>query len=191
MSKLRDLIQELCPNGVEYKKLKDACELQRGTSLTRANSENGIYPVISGGREPAFYCNQYNRDGETITIAGSGAGAGYVQFWDEKIFVNDAFSVKGKDGIFTKYVYYFLTSIQDKISATKKGGGVPHVHISNVENFEIPLPPLAVQSEIVRVLDSFTLLTAELTAELTARQQQYEYYRNKLLSFDKSSRGGV
>ena len=59
MSKLQELIQELCPDGVEYKALGEVCEMQRGTSLTKANSVEGEYPVISGGKEPAFYCNQF------------------------------------------------------------------------------------------------------------------------------------
>ena len=184
MSKLDELIKELCPDGVEYKTLGEVCEMQRGTSLTRANSVEGEYPVISGGKEPAFYCNQFNRDGETITVAGSGAGAGFVQYWNEKIFVCDAFSVKGKELLKTKFVYHCLSNLQEKIYATKKGGGVPHVHISSVENFHIPIPPLPVQEEIVRVLDKFTSLTAELTAELTARRKQYEYYRDALLTRD-------
>ena len=184
MSKLDELIKELCPDGVEYKTLGEVCEMQRGTSLTRANSVEGEYPVISGGKEPAFYCNQFNRDGETITVAGSGAGAGFVQYWNEKIFVCDAFSVKGKELLKTKFVYHCLSNLQEKIYATKKGGGVPHVHISSVENFHIPIPPLPVQEEIVRILDKFTSLTAELTAELTARRKQYEYYRDALLTKD-------
>ena len=94
MNKLEELIQKLCPNGVEYKKLKDITVMKRGTSLTKKDSIVGNYPVISGGREPAFYCDKYNREGETITIAGSGAGAGYVQYWDKPIFVCDAFSIK-------------------------------------------------------------------------------------------------
>lgn len=56
--------------------------MQRGTSLTKAKAVEGDIPVISGGKEPAFYCNSSNRDGETITVAGSGAGAGYVQYWN-------------------------------------------------------------------------------------------------------------
>ena len=182
MSKLDELIAELCPNGVEYKTIGEVCEMQRGTSLTKANSVNGKYPVISGGKDPAFYCNQFNRDGETITVAGSGAGAGFVQYWNKKIFVCDAFSVKGKDTLKTKFVYHCLSNLQEKIYATKKGGGVPHVHISSIENFQIPIPPLPVQEEIVRILDTFTSLTAELTAELTARRKQYEYYRDALLT---------
>ena len=120
MSRLEELIQELCPNGVEYKKLKDVSEMKRGTSLTKANALNGEIPVISGGKEPAFYCDKFNREGETITVAGSGAGAGYVQYWNTPIFANDCFTVKGNELTHTKYLYYYLTNIQDKILKTKK-----------------------------------------------------------------------
>ena len=189
MSKLDELIKEYCPNGVEFRKLCEVSDMQRGTSLTKAKAVEGDIPVISGGKEPAFYCNCSNRDGETITVAGSGAGAGYVQYWNIPIFANDCFTVKGSEFTETKYLYYFMTSIQDKISDAKKGGGVPHVHISDVENFSLPVPPLEVQREIVHILDSFTLLTAELTDkltdELTARKKQYEHYRDKLFSHDE------
>ena len=183
MSKLEELIEELCPEGVEYKKLKECTEMKRGTSATKSTLSEGKIPVISGGREPAFYCDTYNRDGETITVAGSGAGAGYVQYWNIPIFVNDAFSIKGNEGVDTKYIYHYLLNIQEQIYATKKGGGVPHVHVSSIENFTIPIPPLPVQEEIVRILDNFTNLTAELQAELQARAKQYEYYRDTLLTF--------
>lgn len=190
MSKIDELIKKHCPDGVEYRTLGEIAKMQRGTSLTKKDATEGIFPVISGGREPAFYCDQYNRENETITVAGSGAGAGFVQYWNEPIFVCDAFSVKGNSGIATKYIYYCLTNLQDKIYATKKGGGVPHVHISSIEDFSIPVPPLPVQEEIVRILDNFTTLEAELEAELEARRKQYEYYRDKLLNFSKLNGGG-
>lgn len=186
MSKLKELIDKYCPNGVEYKPLgdKDVSIMQRGTSLTKKDSTEGVYPVISGGKTPAFYCDIYNRNGETITVAGSGAGAGYVQYWNEPIFVCDAFSIKGTGVVSTKYLYYCLVNIQDKIYATKKGGGVPHVHISSIDKFLIPVPPPPIQEEIVKILDRFAEYAAELQAELQARQEQYEYYRNKLLTFN-------
>ena len=192
MSRLKELIDKYCPNGVEYKTLGDkrVSIMQRGTSLTKKNSIEGVYPVISGGRVPAFYCDQFNREGETITVAGSGAGAGYVQYWNEPIFVCDAFSIKGCENVSTKYLYYCLTNLQDKIYATKKGGGVPHVHISSIENFLIPIPHPDVQEEIVKILDRFAEYAAELQAELQARQEQYEYYRDKLLIFNNINRGG-
>lgn len=184
MTKLEELIRKFCPDGVEYKPLKEVSEMKRGTSITKKNVAEGEIPVISGGREPAYYCDKYNREGETITVAGSGAGAGYVQYWTKPIFVCDSFSIQGKTDVQTKYLYYFLTNIQDYIYSTKKGGGVPHVHISSIENVSVPVPPLPVQYEIVRILDNFT----ELTAELTARKQQYAYYRDKLLTHSSETK---
>ena len=184
MGKIDELIQQYCPEGVEYKPLGKVCLMERGTSATKGTMQSGEIPVISGGRQPAFYCNHSNRTGETITIAGSGAGAGYVQYWNEPIFVCDAFSIKGNDGLMTKYTYYYLSSIQEQIYSTKKGGGVPHVHISSIDKFEIPIPPLPVQEAIVNILDRFAVYAAELQAELQARQQQYNYYRDTLLSFE-------
>ncbi len=75
MSKLNELIAELCPNGVEHFRLRECTEMKRGTSATKSTLVEGDIPVISGGKEPAFYCDSPNRDGETITVAGSGAGA--------------------------------------------------------------------------------------------------------------------
>lgn len=182
MSKLQELIQKFCPDGVVYRKLGNKCVsiMQRGTSLTKNNSIEGIYPVISGGRIPAFYCDKFNREGETITVAGSGAGAGYVQYWNEPIFVCDAFSIKGCKEVSTKYLYYCLTNLQGKIYATKKGGGVPHVHISSIENFLIPIPHIDIQEEIVNILDRFAEYATELQAELQARKEQYEYYKQTI-----------
>ena len=184
MNKINELINKLCPNGVEYKKLKNISEMKRGTYITKKNITEGEIPVISGGREPAYYCDTYNRNGETITVAGSGAGAGFVQYWEKPIFVCDAFSVKGIEGVKTKYLYYCLANIQESIFKTKKGSGVPHVHISSIENFKVPVPPMEVQNEIVRILDDLTLLSEELSeklsAELKARQKQYEYYKDKI-----------
>lgn len=190
MSKLERLIQQYCPDGVEWKPLGEATIMKRGTSATKGIMQEGDIPVISGGRQPAFYCNVSNRTGEVITVAGSGAGAGYVQYWNEPIFVCDAFSIQGNETLKTKYVYYILTNIQEKIYSTKKGGGVPHVHISSIDKFEIPVPPLPVQEEIVRILDAFTELQAELQAELQKRKQQYNYYLDNLLNFKNINRGG-
>ena len=109
MIEVERIIKDLCPDGVEYKPLSEVSIMQRGTSVTKNNIVAGDIPVISGGKEPAYYCNIANREGETITVAGSGAGAGYLQYWDKPIFVCDAFSIKGKEGVLTKFLYYFLT----------------------------------------------------------------------------------
>ena len=67
----------------------------------------------------------------------------------------------------------------------KHGAGIPGLNRDKVKNLIMPIPPLPIQEEIVRILDHFTELTASLQAELQARQEQYEYYRNKLLTFTK------
>ena len=170
---------------VVWKPLGEVAELKRGTTITKKTSNEGIYPVISGGQQPAYYIDQFNRDGETITVAGSGAYAGFVMYWNEPIFVGDAFSVKADEKqVLPRFIYHFLLSIQEKIHDLKSGGGVPHVYAKDVARFVIPLPPLSVQQEIVRILDKFTQLEAELEAELDCRKRQYEYYRNKLLTFN-------
>ena len=184
MKNLETLIQELCPDGVEFVKLGDCCSFKRGTTITEKNAIPGDVPVLAGGQKPAYYHNEANRTGETIVVAGSGAYAGFVSYWTIPVFLSDSFSVEPDDRLVVKFVYYFLKNIQQKIFATKKGSGVPHVHGSSIEKFEIPLPPIEVQTEIVRILDKFTSLEAELEAELDCRKRQYEYYRDKLLSFE-------
>lgn len=184
MKNLETLIQELCPDGVEFVKLGDCCSFKRGTTITAKNAIPGDVPVLAGGQKPAYYHNEANRTGEAIVVAGSGAYAGFVSYWTIPVFLSDSFSVEPDDRLVVKFVYYFLKNIQQKIFATKKGSGVPHVHGSSIEKFEIPLPPIEVQTEIVRILDKFTLLEAELETELDCRKRQYEYYRDKLLSFN-------
>ena len=184
MNKLDELIKELCPNGVEYKELGEIVKSQRGKTITKELIKDGDIPVISGGQKPAYYHNESNRKGEVITVAGSGAYAGFVMYWDKPIFVSDAFSIEcDKSYLNIKYIYYFLQNNQMKIHSLKKGGGVPHVYFKDMQKFLVPVPPLEVQDEIVRILDNFTALTAELTAELTARKKQYSWYRDYLLKF--------
>ena len=187
MSKLEELIKEFCPNGVECKKLNEVCTFNRGTSITSKDAKEGNIPVISGGQKPAFYHNVSNRPANTITVAGSGAYAGYVAIWDKPIFCADSFSVDiiNEEQLNKRYLYHFLLSKQSEIFAKKQGAGIPHVHGKDIASLKIPLPALPVQREIVRILDSFTLYSAELTAELTARRKQYEFYRDKLLNFNQ------
>ena len=188
---------------VEWKPLDNVAELKRGTSITKRTSIEGKYPVISGGQQPAYYIDTFNRDGETITVAGSGAYAGFVMYWNEPIFVSDAFSIKADETqILPRYIYHFLLNIQEKIHDLKAGGGVPHVYAKDVARFLIPIPcpnnstkSLEIQRKIVDILDKFTTLETELEAQLEAelicRKRQYEYYRNRLLSFDMLNRGGA
>lgn len=173
---------------VEWKPLGEVAELKRGKTITAKDKTEGNIPVISGGQKPAYYTGEYNREGETITIAGSGAYAGFLMYWNEPIFLGDAFSVKPDlDILITKYVYHFLLSKQQWIFNLKKGSGVPHVYPKDLAILEIPIPPLEIQQKIVKTLDKFT----ELEAELALRKKQYQYYRETLLTFPQDlDRGG-
>ncbi len=169
---------------VEWKTLGEVAEFKRGQTVTQKTAQAGVYPVISGGQQPAYYINQYNRTGQTITVAGSGAYAGFVMFWNEPIFVSDAFSIKpNEEVLLPRYVFHFLLNKQSSIFNLKRGSGVPHVYAKDLADFSIPLPPLRVQARIVEILDKFTQLEAELETELEARNKQYDFYRNRLLDF--------
>ena len=189
MSKLQELIDRLCPNGVEFKPLGEVCEFQRGDTLSSKDAIEGDVPVMAGGQKPSCYHNVANRSGETIVVAGSGAYAGFVTYWNIPVFVSDAFTVNPSNCMLPKYVFYFLKNNQEKIHATKKGAGVPHVRGKDIAKFLIPVPPIEVQEEIVKILDRFADYAAELQAELQARKEQYEYYRNLLLTFNSSAYG--
>lgn len=180
---------------VEWKPLGEVAELQRGKTITAKQVTLGNIPVISGGQKPAYFTGDYNRNGETITVAGSGAYAGFVMYWNEPIFVGDAFSVKPNSSLLTtKYVYHFLLQNQNKIYGMKKGSGVPHVYPKDLATLEIPIPPLELQKEIVKRLDILTeleaTLEATLEAELILRKKQYHYYRDFLLSESELAKVG-
>ncbi len=186
--RLKTLLQTLAPKGVEFSKLGEVCDFQKGKSITKKAVTFGKVPVISGGRQPAYYHNEANRSGETIAISSSGVYAGYVSYWDIPVFLADSFSVSPKQKtLMPKYLFHYLTTQQDAIHATKSTGGIPHVYSKDLQNFLIPIPPLEIQQEIVKILDQFSLLTTDLLAgipaEIKARKKQYEYYREKLLTF--------
>lgn len=188
MSKIEDLINQLCPDGVEHKQLGDVAEFNRGKALSRSEMNDGQYPVVAGGIKPVSWCDKFNRTGESVSVSASGANAGYINYWNEPIFVTDAFTIDvDQTDVLPKYLYYVLSNKQDYIHSLKRGGGVPHVYGRMIANLEIPVPPLPVQQEIVDILDEFSAMTTSLTdglpAEIALRQKQYEYYRDKLLAF--------
>ncbi|GAA7712512.1 restriction endonuclease subunit S [Helicobacter pylori] len=181
MHKIERLLQTLAPKGVEFRKLGEVCDFQKGKSITKKAVTFGKVPVISGGRQPTYYHNEANRSGETIAISSSGVYAGYVSYWDIPVFLADSFSVSPKQKtLMPKYLFHYLTTQQDAIHATKSAGGIPHVYSKDLQNFLIPIPPLEIQQEIVKILDAFT----ELNTELNVRKKQYKYYQNMLLDFD-------
>ena len=184
MNKLKELINKLCPNGVEHKKLGELIIIEKGKQLNKTLlSSNGKYPVINGGIMPSGYWNEYNYTENLITISQGGASAGYVNFIDTKFWAGAHcyVIVKVDSKINYRYVYHFLKSKENELQNSQVGAGIPSVSLKDINNLCIAVPPLEVQCEIVHILDDFTLLSAELSAELKARQKQYEYYRNEML----------
>ena len=189
MESIEQMIKRLCPKGVEYVKLGEVCEIKTGKGITKKDAENaGDYPIISGGVTPMGYFHLFNREPNVVTVSRVGANAGWVGYMTEKFYLNDkCFSVipnvVNANKINSKYLYYYLKQNESTLTSLQSEGGVPTINTQKVGSIDFPLPPLEIQSRIVEVLDKMTTLTAELEAELEARKQQYEYYRNKLLTF--------
>lgn len=176
-----NILEEIQNCHVEWKELGEVALLKRGKTITSKTAIDGPYPVISGGQKPAYFHGEFNREGETITVAGSGAYAGFVMYWDEPIFVSDAFSIEPLEGaLIPKFLYHYLLEKQEILFSLKKGSGVPHVYPKDVSKILIPIPPIEIQEKIVKILDKFT----DYVRELTSRKKQYSYYRDNLLSFE-------
>lgn len=192
MSKLQELIRELCPDGVEYKKLGDCIEIYTGIQFNKRDmSEVGTYPVLNGGMNPSGFTEKYNEEKDTITVSQGGASAGYVNWMDCKFWAGaHCFVVKpNNDVLNNRYLYFLLKNSEQILMQAKHGAGIPGLNRDKVKNLIMPVPPLEIQEEIVRILDRFAEYAAELQAELQARKEQYEYYRNKLLTFAKIGGG--
>ena len=168
---------------IEWKTLGEICGIFKGEQLNKKDMlKIATYPVINGGTSPSGYIENYNQKENTITIS-QGGSAGYVNFIETKFWLGaHAFAVVPNDKVSKKYIYHFLKENQYKLENKKVGATIPNISKNDVQNFLISLPPLKKQAEIAETLDKFTELTEELTEELTAREAQYEYYRDMLLS---------
>ena len=190
MNKIEKLIKEFCPDGVEWKKLGEVCEIVRGIRVKKNELiSGGKYPVVSGGTGYMGYLNEYNRNEETITIAQYGT-AGYVNWQKRKFWANDVcFCVYPKNIILNKYLYYFLSSKQNYLYKISNKSAIPYsISKENILKIKIPIPSIETQEKIVKMLDSYTEYITELQEklkiELQARNKQYNYYRDMLLSED-------
>ncbi|GHR86981.1 restriction endonuclease subunit S [Helicobacter pylori] len=187
--RLQTLLQTLAPKGVEFRKLGEVCEIIRGKRVTKKEIlDKGKYPVVSGGIGFMGYLNEYNREENTITIAQYGT-AGFVNWQNQKFWANDVcFSVIPKETLINRYLYYVLTNMQNYLYSISNRSAIPYsISSNNIMQITIPIPPLEIQQEIVKILDQFSTLTTDLLAgipaEIKARKKQYEYYREKLLAF--------
>ncbi|GAA8680939.1 restriction endonuclease subunit S [Helicobacter pylori] len=187
--RLKSLLQTLAHKGVEFRKLGEVCEIIRGKRVTKKEIlDKGKYPVVSGGIGFMGYLNEYNREENTITIAQYGT-AGFVNWQNQKFWANDVcFSVIPKETLINRYLYYVLTNMQNYLYSISNRSAIPYsISSNNIMQITIPIPPLEIQQEIVKILDQFSILTTDLLAgipaEIKARKKQYEYYREKLLAF--------
>ena len=190
MSKIDDLIQDMCPEGVRFTKLGTECKVLRGKRLTKkVLSPLFQYPVFHGGLIPLGNYSQYNRKANQTMIINTGS-VGEVVWSPQEFWSSDGtFTIETPEYIDDKFMYYFLKGQEVYLKSQRREGGVPTIDRETVERIDIPIPPLPIQQEIVSILDNFTKLEAELEAELEARKKQYEYYRNKLLTFQNLADG--
>jgi restriction endonuclease S subunit len=191
MTKLEKLIAKYCPNGVEFVVLGEIVTIKRGVRVVKSQlTKSGKYPVYQNSMTPLGYYEDSNYLAGTVFVISAGAAGeiGYseVDFWA----ADDCFCFTCPDRLQNRFLYYTLLCQKNYLSSRVRKASVPRLARSVVEQLKIPIPPLPVQQEIVRILDKYTELETslekELALEFEARKKQYEYYRNSLLTFNKN-----
>lgn len=160
------------PKGWKEEELGKHANIKRGSTITKKQVVHGDYPVVAGGKEAAYYHNEYNRQPPVITVSGSGASAGYVNYWEVPIFASDCCTIEEKD-LNIKYIYYFLKSRQQELLDKQVGVAIPHVSPKDVSPLLIPYPTdKGEQKYIVDTLDAVAEMirlrkeTIQLTKDL-------------------------
>ena len=205
MSKLDELIQQLCPDGVEYKALGEFGTMIRGNGLQKKDFSDTGVGCIHYGQIYTYY-GAFAYETKTfvpkelaVKLKKITTGDLVIAITSENIedvckcvawLGNEEIVTGGHSAVFKhnqnpKYLAYCFQTEYFFAQKKKIANGTKVIEVSprKLENIKIPVPPLPIQNEIVRILDNFTELTAELTAEHTARKKQYEYYRDQLLTF--------
>ena len=209
MSRLDELIRELCPDGVEYKALGEIATISRGGNFQKKDfCDNGI-PCIHYGQIYTKYglftdstftfinaeCAKKQKFAHKNDVVMAVTSENIEDVCKCLAWLGDEdVAVSGHSAIIShnqnpKYLVYYFHTAHFYAQKRKLAHGTKVIEVTpdTLKNIKLPVPPLEVQNEIVRILDNFTEitdeLTAKLTAELTARQKQYEFYRDKLLDF--------
>ena len=190
MSRIDELIQKLCPNGVSFSLLKDCCNVLDNLRkpVTSSSRIAGDYPYY-GANGIQDYVSDYIFDGKFILVGEDGSvitknGNPVVTWAEGKIWVNNhAHIISEKDGIRLRFLFHYLQTIG---ITNLVHGNIPKLTGGDFKSFKIPVPPLQIQDEIVKVLDAFVDDIGILNQELNIRKKQYEYYRNQLLLLNNS-----
>ena len=208
MESIEQMIKRLCPKGVEWKKISEICvNICSGGTPPRDKSDyfignipwlrtqevnwTDIYDTELKISEEAVYNSSAKLiPSNCVIVAMYGATAAKACINKIELTTNQAccnLQIDSGKALY-KYVYYWICNNYIKLKCLGEGSQ-NNLNAKKIKEYPIPIPPLEIQSRIVEVLDKMTTLTAELEAELEARKQQYEYYRNKLLTFNEI--GGV
>lgn len=187
MSKIEDLIKQYCPNGCEWKTVGECVRILDGQRkpITKAARIAGKYPYY-GANGVQDYVADYILDGTYVLIGEDGSvvtpeGCPIVHWVEGKIWVNNHAHVVGEmPGVSLRYFFYAISNCN---VSNLIHGNIPKLNQSDFKAIMIPVPHIAVQDEIVRILDKFTELEKELEKELELRRKQYEFYRDELLTF--------
>ncbi len=197
MSRIDELIAQHCPDGVEFRALGSLGRRNKGTPITASKMKvlaltPGPIRVFAGGQtiadvsEKAIPTKDIVRD--TSIIVKSRGHIGFTYY--EKPFTHKSelwsYTIDTEEAD-QKFVYYYLLTQTHRLQEVARATSVklPQLGVKDTDSLKIPVPPLEVQRKIVRILDTFSKLEAELEAELEARKQQYEHYRRELLSEDQ------
>ena len=220
MNKIDKLLEELCPEGVEYRLFGETCEYIRGITYNKSqeakSASDGVWKVLRANNI-SLSSNTLNFDdvklvssivkvkesqllykGDILICAGSGSKehigkVAYISQDMEYTFGGFMAVIRCSKILNSRFLFHILTSgmFSKYLCYALNSTTINNLSAGIIKDFSIPVPPIAIQNEIVRILDTFSNLAAELQAELQARQKQYEYYRDKLLTFDKDGKCGV
>lgn len=187
MNRIEQLIAELCPDGVEFKELGEVGNLFIGSFVKKTEqNDNYEWPVYNGGISPTGYYNNFNSNKNSVVLSARGANCGFVNYLTVDFWAgNSCYVIKDLSyDVNSKFLFHYLKCNEINLYGLRQTSGIPAINSAPLKKFKIPIPPLPIQQEIVRILDTFTDLDAELQAELEARKKQYEHYRNQLLNFE-------
>lgn len=206
MGNLEALISELCPAGVKFMEIGQFADCTVGATPSTSNPaywEAGYIPWMSSGEvnfETIYSTEKFitklgyessstklvPANSVVVALAGQGKTRGMVARIRIELCTNQSLcAITCDEQVSSDYLFYYLKSQYVQLRTISSGDGTRGgLNLKMIKSFKVPVPPMEVQLEIVRILDAMTSLQAELQAELAARQKQYEYYRDSLLNFD-------